>query len=81
MGVRSGRQTFTFTSPLKLRVHVDGKETEMLQLPLQQSDVGAISAFNEITFVLPAELFQKEKAQLAIYGDHASFAYWFYQPE
>ena len=32
-------------------------------------------------FVLPAELFQKEKAQLAIYGDHASFAYWFYQPE
>lgn len=73
----SERQKFSFESPLKLRVHVDGKEAGLFALPLSTNE----AAFSEVAFVLPAEAIQTSSPRLTVYGDHAALAYWFYQPE
>jgi len=72
----SERQKFTFESPLKLRVHVDGKEAGLFALPLSTNE----TAFSEIAFTLPAESIQNPSPRLTVYGDHVALAYWFYQP-
>ncbi len=78
-GSRSKRQTFTFVSPLKVRIHVDGLEAGVFGLPLPEPS--ATPAFSEVSFTLPAESVRREVIRLTVYGDHASFGYWFYQPE
>ena len=78
-GNRINRQTFTFVSPLKLRIHVDGVEAGVFGLPLLEP--AATPAFSEVSFTLPAERILRSPVRLTVYGDHASFGYWFYQPE
>jgi hypothetical protein len=76
-GASQGNYTFSFNSPLKLRVHVDEKEAGYYEIPiLEEKDV-----FSEISFTIPAEAITQPKPRLTLYGDHASFAFWFYQPD
>ena len=76
VALTSEQQKFTFGSPLKLRVHVDGKEAGYFALPISTNE----TEFSEIAFTLPAEAIQTASPRLTVYGDHAALAYWFYQP-
>ena len=79
-GVRKGSgqfvKAFTFDTPLKLAVHVDGVESATYALPLSTNEL----AFSEVQFTVPAEAIRKEDTRLTLYGDHVVFGYWFYQP-
>jgi len=75
-GVQQKRQTFTFGSPVKLRVHVDKVEVGVFELPLSEDE----AAFSEVAFDLPAETIRDKVTRLTVFGDHAALGYWFYQP-
>jgi hypothetical protein len=75
-GAVQGTSTFSFNSPLKLRVHIDDKEAGYYEIPINEKN----DTFSEIVFTLPAETITQPNPRMTIYGDHASFAYWFYQP-
>jgi len=72
-----GTYTFAYQSPLKLRVHINDKEAGYFEIPIREEK----ETFSEIVFTLPAEAMTQPTLRLTLYGDHASFAYWFYQPE
>jgi len=72
-----GSYSFGFNSPLKLRVHVDEKEACYFEIPIR---VGK-DIFSEISFEIPAEAITQPNPRITLYGDHASFALWFYQPD
>ncbi len=76
IGALQMKKMFTFDSPLKLRVHVDGAEVGVFALPLSTNE----TAFSEIQLTLPAEKIRQAATRLTLYGDHVAFAYWFYQP-
>lgn len=75
-GASQGSYTFSFNSPLKLRVHIDDKEAGYFEIPIKETK----DVFSEIAFTLPAIAITHPNPRITIYGDHASFAYWFYQP-
>ena len=75
-GASQGTYTFSFNSPLKLRVHIDDKEAGYYEMPINENK----DVFSEIVFTLPATAITQPNPRITIYGDHASFAYWFYQP-
>ncbi len=75
-GASQGAYTFSFNSPLKLRIHIDDKEAGYYEIPIKEEK----DVFSEIVFTLPAETITHPNPRITIYGDHASFAYWFYQP-
>jgi hypothetical protein len=75
-GATQGSYTFSFNSPLKLRIHIDDKEAAYYEIPINEEK----DTFSEVVFTLPAETITHPNPRLTIYGDHASFAYWFYQP-
>ena len=75
-GASLGSYTFSFNSPLKLRVHIDDKEAGYYEIPMNEK----IDTFSEIVFTIPAEALTQPNPRMTIFGDHASFAYWFYQP-
>jgi hypothetical protein len=70
-------RTFVFNSPLKLRIHVDGKEAGYAEPAL----TGSGHTVSEVVFTLPGQVITHPNPRITVYGDHASFAYWFYQPE
>lgn len=71
-----GTYSFTYKSPLKLRVHIDDQEAGYYEIPIKEER----DAFSELVFTIPAEALTHPTPRLTVYGDHASFAYWFYQP-
>jgi len=75
-GPTQGSYSFGFNSPLKLRVHVDEKEACYHEIKIKEEK----DAFSEISFTIPAEAISQPKPRITLYGDHASFALWFYQP-
>jgi hypothetical protein len=75
-GASQGSYTFSFNSPLKLRIHIDEKEAGYFEIPIKEEK----DVFSEIVFELPAKAMTQPNPRITIYGDHASFAYWFYQP-
>lgn len=75
-GASLGSYTFSFNSPLKLRVHIDDKEAGYYEIPINEK----VDTFSEIVFTLPAEAITQPNPRMTIFGDHASFAFWFYQP-
>ncbi len=79
IGVRARRQTFTFVTPLQLRVRVDGADAGVVSLPL--NPLPSAPMFCEASFELPAGAVCQERPRISLYGDHAAFGYWFYQPE
>lgn len=79
IGVRTRRQTFTFVTPLQLRVRVDGADAGVVSLPL--NPLPSAPMFCEASFELPAGAVRRERPRISLYGDHAAFGYWFYQPE
>jgi hypothetical protein len=70
-------RNIALSSPLVLRIHVDGQEAGLVKLPL---DTRA-TAFSELVITLNAEMIKKASPRLTLYGDHVALAYWFYQPE
>jgi hypothetical protein len=72
-----GTYNFGFNSPLKLRIHVDEKEACYFEIPIKEEK----DVFSEITFEIPAEAITQPNPLITLYGDHASFALWFYQPD
>ncbi|MDX9866472.1 MAG: hypothetical protein RBT78_00975 [Kiritimatiellia bacterium] len=79
IGVRAKRQTFSFVTPLQIRVKVDGADAGVVALPL--APLASAPMFCEASFELPAGAVRQERPQITLYGDHAAFGYWFYQPE
>jgi len=75
-GAGMGSYSFGFNSPLKLRVHVDEKEACFFEIPIKEGK----DVFSEISFEIPAESITQPNPRITLYGDHASFALWFYQP-
>lgn len=76
-GYQKRVQTFTFSSPLKMRVHVDGADAGVFDLPLVPDE----ARFSEVSFTLPAEAVRNPETRLTLFGDHVALTYWFYQPE
>jgi hypothetical protein len=76
-GPTQGSYNFGFNSPLKLRVHVDEKEACYFEIPIKEEK----EVFSEISFEIPAEAITQPNPRITLYGDHASFALWFYQPD
>lgn len=76
-GPSQGSYNFGFNSPLKLRVHVDEKEACYFEIPIREEK----DVFSEISFEIPAKAITQPKPRITLYGDHASFALWFYQPD
>jgi hypothetical protein len=76
-GGSQGAYSFSFNSPLKLRIHVDEKEAGYHEILIQEEK----DVFSEISFTIPAEAITQPRPRITLYGDHASFAFWFYQPD
>lgn len=76
-GATQGNYNFSFNSPLKLRLHVDEREAAYYEIPIREEK----DVFSEISFTIPAEAITQPRPRLTLYGDHASFALWFYQPD
>jgi hypothetical protein len=76
-GPSQGSYNFGFNSPLKLRIHVDEKEACYFEIPIKEEK----EVFSEINFEIPAEAITQPNPRITLYGDHASFALWFYQPD
>jgi hypothetical protein len=72
-----GNYSFGFNSPLKLRVHVDEKDACYFEIPIKEEN----GVFSEISFEIPAKAITQPNPRITLYGDHASFALWFYQPD
>jgi hypothetical protein len=75
-GAQEKSQTITFCSPLKMRVQVDGADAGLYDLTLDSDE----KTFSDVSFVLPAEAIKHAVPRISFCGDHAAFAYWFYQP-
>jgi hypothetical protein len=76
-GPTQGSYSFGFNSPLKLRIHVDDKEACYFEIPIKEEK----DVFSEISFDIPAKAITQPSPRITFYGDHASFALWFYQPD
>jgi len=76
-GGSQGAYSFSFNSPLKLRIHVDEKEAGYHEILIQEEK----DVFSEISFTIPAEAITQPRPRITLYGDHASFAFWFYQSD
>jgi len=70
------RREITFGSPLKLRIHVDGSEAGVFNLPISTNT----ATFSEVVFTLASDAVKKPESRLTVYGDHIALAYWFFQP-
>jgi hypothetical protein len=75
-GAQEKGQTFTFCSPLKMRVQMDGVDAGLFEVVLASDE----KTFSDVSFVIPAEAVKHASPRISFCGDHAAFAYWFYQP-
>ena len=77
IGVRVKSQSFTFQSPLKIRIRVDDVDAGIFELPLEPLVDAPVFCENVLT--VPAELINRKDPEITLYGDHVAFGYWFYQ--
>ena len=74
-GLRIQIQDFSFTSPITLRLFVDGRLASEVSVDLTTEP----DEFSEVVLDLPAEAVTSDPIEITIGGDRISFAYWFYQ--
>jgi hypothetical protein len=70
----AGIQRFAFHSPLVLKIYVDDREAGVLSMLLNGP-----TDFTEGALLIPGEMIGRREVEVRIEGDHAAFAYWFYQ--
>ena len=64
---------FEFVSPLKLNVAIDG------EVKLTASLEVAEKGFSDVAIDIPGSAITNSPCKVSFLGDHAAFAYWFFQ--
>lgn len=67
------RSDFTLKSPMRLRVLVDGEDAGEVSFAVAEGD------FADASFAVPGRFVRRSPARISFLGEHAAFAYWFYQ--
>ena len=65
------RSDFTFKSPMRLRVAVDGEDVGEVEFVVGEGDLC------DATFTIPGRFIKSSPARIAFFGEHADFSYWF----
>ena len=74
-GAIPNRFSTSFVNPLHLQVHIGGQAVTDAYLTLSTN----ATEFTDVALTVPAESLPGGQTRLTIVGDHAAFAYWFYQ--
>ena len=67
------RSDFTFKSPMRLKVLVDGAEADDVGFPVAEGD------FCDAHFVIAGKAITTATPRLTFLGEHVAFCYWFFQ--
>ena len=67
------KSDFSFKSPMRLQVSVDGVDAGEVTIPVGDGD------FSDVAFVVPGRFVTRPESRLAFLGEHVAFAYWFFQ--